>query len=186
MLIIRRSISRFIFFIMGWKIIGSIKYPKRCVVIAAPHTSNWDFFIGRCYTYIIGISANYLIKSNLFLPIIGFFFRINGGIPVYREKKNNFVEQLIDRYQNKDNFILGIAPEGTRSRVDKWKTGFYHIAYNLSVPIILVKIDYDLKEVGIVKEILPSGNLKKDMQEIENTYRNVTAKIPEYYNPKIF
>ena len=111
---------------------------------------------------------------------------MNGGIPVYREKKNNFVEQLIDRYQNKDNFILGIAPEGTRSRVDKWKTGFYHIAYNLSVPIILVKIDYDLKEVGIVNEIFPSGNLKKDMQEIENTYMNVTAKIPEYYNPKIF
>ena len=96
------------------------------------------------------------------------------------------MEQLIDRYKKKDKFILGIAPEGTRSRVDKWKTGFYHIAYNLSVPIILVKIDYELKEVGIVKEIFPSGNLKTDMKEIENTYRNVKAKIPEYYNPKIF
>lgn len=170
---------------MGWKIIGSMKYPKRCVIIAAPHTSNWDFLIGRCYAYILRISPKYLMKSELFLPIIGILFRFNGAIPVCREDKHNVVEIISDLFKN-ENFILGIAPEGTRKRVDKWKTGFYHIANNAQVPIVLVKIDYNLKEIGIVNNIFPSGNLEKDMLEIQKNFEHVVGKVPNNYNPKIF
>lgn len=178
-------LSKFLFSIIGWKIVGSVKYPERCVIVAAPHTSNWDFLIGRCYAYIIGISPKYLIKKELFLPILGFFFRINGGIPVSRDTTYNFVEQISDLYKDND-FMLAIAPEGTRKRVERWKTGFYHIANRVNVPIVIVKIDYKLKEVGIVHQIIPSGNIDKDMLEIQRCFTNVTGKIPENYNPQIF
>ncbi len=106
----KKILSKFIFWIMGWEVIGSLNYPKKCIVIAAPHTSNWDFLIGRCYGYICGITPKYLIKSSFFVPVLGAFFKWNGGIPVYRNKKQNVVEQLEERFNSTDDLILGIAP----------------------------------------------------------------------------
>jgi len=171
---------------MGWKVVGHLKYPDKCLVIAAPHTSNWDFLIGRCYAYIIGIVPKYLIKSELFLPVIGTLFRWNGGIPVYRHSKNNIVEQISDIYNSSEKFILGISPEGTRNRVDKWKTGFYHIAIKSNVSILLLKINYEKKEIGVFLEFKPTGDIEKDMRFIESQYIDAVGKIPEFYNPKIF
>ena len=154
---------------MGWRVIGSLEYPKRCIIIGAPHTSNWDFLIGRCYSYIIGISPKYLIKKEWFVPLLAAFFRINGGIPVSRQEKNNLVEKISDLYQ-RENFMLALSPEGTRSRVNKWKTGFYYIAMTAKVPIVLVKIDYRLKEVGVISEMVASGNIEEDMIQIEKKF----------------
>ena len=109
-----RLISLLIFKINGWKVDDTISYPKKCIIIAAPHTSNWDFLIGRCYGYIQKIYPKYLIKSELFVPIIGTILRLNGGIPVYRKKKNNVVDQVVDKFEKSEIFRLGIAPEGTR------------------------------------------------------------------------
>ena len=102
------------------------------------------------------------------------------------KKKNNVVQQIVDLFNSSEELILGIAPEGTRSKVNKWKTGFYHIALKANVPILLCKLDYKNKQVGIFNQINPSSNYEKDMKFIEDAFRNVEGKIPEYYNPDIF
>ena len=182
----KKLISKIIFQIIGWKVVGKLNYPDKCLVIAAPHTSNWDFFIGRCYAYIIGIVPKYLIKSELFLPILRSLIKWNGGIPVYRHSKNNVVDQITEIYNSTDKFILGISPEGTRRRVERWRTGFYHIAVKSEVPILLLKMDYEKKEIGIINEFHPSGDKDKDLLFIQNQYKNIKGKIPKNYNPKIF
>ena len=182
----KKSISKIIFQIIGWKVVGKLNYPDKCLVIAAPHTSNWDFFIGRCYAYIIGIVPKYLIKSELFLPILRSLIKWNGGIPVYRHSKNNVVDQITEIYNSTDKFILGSSPEGTRRRVERWRTGFYHIAVKSEVPILLLKMDYEKKEIGIINEFHPSGDIDKDLLFIQNQYKNIKGKIPKNYNPKIF
>ena len=181
----KRLLSKLIFKINGWKIIGVSTYPEKCIVITAPHTSNWDFFIGRCYSYIIAISPNYLIKSELFLPVLGSFIKWNGGIPVYRKSKHNVVDQVVEMIYRSNAIIIGIAPEGTRSKVEKWKTGFYHIAVKANVPILLLKTDYENKEVGIICDFIPCGDFEKDMLFIQEQYKDVKGKIPENYNPEI-
>lgn len=181
----KKILSKFIFWIMGWEVIGSLNYPKKCIVIAAPHTSNWDFLIGRCYGYICGITPKYLIKSSFFVPVLGAFFKWNGGIPVYRNTKHNVVEQLAERFNSTDDLILGIAPEGTRSRVEKWKTGFYHIANNANLPILLLAMDYKNKKVGIINQFIPADDIEKDMLFIQEQFKNIEGKIPEKYNPII-
>mgnify|MGYP006450293593 FL=1 len=108
----KRLFAKLLFWFMGWKVVGQTNWPDKCLVIAAPHTSNWDFLIGRCFAYIIGIIPKYLIKSEFFLPILGTLFRWNGGIPVYRNVKNDVVNQITELYNSKEKFVLGISPEG--------------------------------------------------------------------------
>ena len=170
---------------MGWEIIGSLNYPKKCIVISAPHTSNWDFLIGRCYAYIIGIRPKYLIKSELFFPVLGTLFKWNGGIPVYRKSQHNIVDQIVTRFSNTDELILGIAPEGTRKRVEKWKTGFYHLANITNLPILLLAMDYKNKQVGVINQLITSDDIQKDMLFIQDQFKNIEGKIPENYNPII-
>ena len=182
----KRLLSKLIFKLNGWKIIGVKKYPVKCLVLSAPHTSNWDFMLGRCYAYIIGVMPKYLIKSELFLPVLSTFIKWNGGIPVYRNSKNNVVNQAVEMFKNSSQLNLGIAPEGTRNRVDKWKTGFYHIAVKANVPILLLKMDYEKKEIGIICKFKASGNFEKDMFFIQEKYKNIKGKIPEHFNPEIY
>jgi len=182
----KRLLSKLIFKLNGWKIIGVETYPIKCLVLSAPHTSNWDFMLGRCYAYIIGVMPKYLIKSELFLPGLATFIKWNGGVPVYRKSKNNVVDQVVEMFKNSSQLNLGIAPEGTRTRVDKWKTGFYHIAVKANVPILILKMDYEKKEIGIMCEFNASGNFEKDMLFIQEQYKGVKGKIPENYNPEIF
>ena len=181
-----RIVSKIIFWLIGWKAIGTFDYPKKCVIIAAPHTSNWDFVIGRLYGYIIRISPKYLIKDSFFVPIIGAWFRWTGGIPVRRDLQNDLVDQIVREFDNSDNFIIVIAPEGTRSRVDKWKTGFYHIAYKAKVPIVLVAMDFKYRKVGIINSLKPSGDIEKDMVLIQNQFKNMQGRSPDNYNPVIY
>jgi len=182
----KRLLSKLIFKINGWKIIGVSTYPKKCVVVTAPHTSNWDFFIGRCYAYIIGIQPKYLTKSELFLPVLGALIKWNGGIPVCRKAKHNVVDQVVEMINCNNAIIIGIAPEGTRTKVENWKSGFYHIAVKANVPILLLKMDYEKKEIGIMCEFKTSGNFEEDMLFIEEKYMNVKGKTPGNYNLKIY
>ena len=177
--------AKLIFWLWGWKILDDFEYTKKCIVIAAPHTSNWDFLIGRCYAYILGIRPKYLIKSSFFVPILGAFFRWNGGIPVYRDSKNNLVDQIVDKFNTADELILAIAPEGTRKWVKCWKTGFYYIAKNAQIPIFLMVLDFKNKKVGIINKIFPTGDIDADMLFIQNQYKDIQGCIPEKYNPII-
>ena len=120
----------------------------------------------------------------MFLPIIGKFFKLNGGVPVIINQSNNLVDFVTDLFRNNEKLYFVITPEGTRSWVKKWKTGFYYISVKAKVPILL-KIDYKLKEIGVISEFYPSGNLKNDMKYIEQKYKSVNAKFPKLYNPII-
>lgn len=171
---------------MGWKIIGRSEFPDKCIIIAAPHTSNWDFIIARCYGYVVGLSVNYLAKKELFIPVIGFILKINGAIPVDRISANNLVDTIALKFKQKKRFILGLSPEGTRSRVEKWKTGFYYMAIKSEVPILFLKIDYKIKEIGVFNEFYPTGDFEKDMIFIQNEFSSFAGKIPENYNSIIF
>lgn len=179
-------VSKFILKILGWSIINEVKLPKKAIIIAAPHTSNWDFLIARCYTYATKIKVNYLIKSELFYPILGSLIKMNGGIPVYRDNKNKLVDQVVKRFNEEDNFIIAISPEGTRKKVDKWKTGFYYIALKANIPVCLFKMDYKSKELGFFNSINLKGDFKNEMQFIEDQYRNHKGKVIANYSSKIF
>ena len=182
----KKLFSKLVFKILGWKIVGSIPEIKKCVVISAPHTSNWDFLIGRCFAYILDIKPKYLIKSELYIWPLSILIKLNGGIPVYRKITKKIVDQLVKRFQTTENLILGIAPEGTRSRVEKWKTGFYYIAQKANVPIVPMYMDYEKKEVGYFDMLNPSGDLQKDLQKIQECYQGVIGKKPKLYNSQIY
>ena len=171
---------------MGWKVVGSIPQLAKYIAISAPHTSNWDFLIGRCFAYISDLQPKYLIKSELYFWPLSTLIRWNGGIPVYRKTAKNTVDQVVERLKTADNLILGIAPEGTRKRVKKWKTGFYFIAQKADVPIVLMCMDYAKKEIGFLDVLYPSGDLQKDMQIIQSYYKDLIGKNPELFNSKIY
>ena len=182
----KKAIAKFILWLQGWRVVGDIPsdIPKY-VILVAPHTSNWDFVIGRAFGYTLGIEAKYLGKSQLFKPPYGWFFRWMGGIPVDRTQHNSLVDFTIDLFNRSEQLIVGLAPEGTRKKVDRWKQGFYYIAVGANIPIVLSYMDYKKKEAGVGKIIYPSGELEKDLQIIEDFYKTINPKIPELYNPKI-
>jgi 1-acyl-sn-glycerol-3-phosphate acyltransferase len=158
---------------------------KKAVVIVAPHTANRDFPIGLGADYLMNPRGQFLGKKELFDGAFGWVFRSLGGIPVDRSKKNNFVDEVKRVFDEHEELFLVIAPEGTRSRTTRWKTGFYHMAKGANVPIALAYIDYGKRECGVGKVLHPSGDMEKDFSIIEDFYRSVTAHHPENFNPKM-
>ncbi|MBU1010130.1 MAG: lysophospholipid acyltransferase family protein [Bacteroidetes bacterium] len=176
-------ISRFILWLMGWKISGSIPADvKRCVIIAAPHTSNWDFFIGRLAYFQLHVPVKFLIKKEVFIWPFGSILKSIGGIAVDRGRKNNLVEDVAKLFTDYEVLNVIITPEGTRRRVDHWKKGFYYIALKAGVPLVLGFVDYGNKTTGFGDVFYPTGNLKEDMAFIEEFYMTKTAKYPAMFN----
>ncbi|MGV6800748.1 MAG: lysophospholipid acyltransferase family protein [bacterium] len=177
-----RAIWVFFYKVAGWKFGGGLPedVPK-FVIIAAPHTSNWDFPIALTYAFYWRFDVKFMGKKSLFDGPLGWFFRACGGIPIDRSKNHDLVSQMVDVFEKEEQLIVAVPPEGTRSKVDKWKTGFYHIAVGANVPIALGYFDYDTKEVGIGQIYTPCGILEKDMAEIQNFYATITPKHPEKY-----
>ena len=179
-------ISKIIFSYLGWRTIGDNDFPKKCVLIAVPHTSNWDFFYARLYSYIVKIQPKYLAKKELFVPFISYLIKLNGGIPVDRSKKNKLVDFLSKKIIDSKTIILSLSPEGTRKKVDKWKTGFYYIAQKSNVPIVIVGINYKKKEIGIIDKLSPTSNIKNDMKRIQEQLTNISGKNEKNFNPIIY
>lgn len=165
----------------GWKVQGHKPHHlKKYVVIVAPHTSNWDFFVGWAARNVIGFRPNFLAKDSLFkIPFLGFFFRFIGGVPVDRSKKTNMVDQVVQLYKEKEEFIMTIAPEGTRSYSPQWKTGFYRIAHQANVPIVKIGFDYASKTVFVDEPFYPSGDMEKDIAMLKEHFKQFTGKNPE-------
>ena len=156
----------------GWQIIGQTpQHLKKYVIIAAPHTSNWDFIIGLCVRSILGFRSHFLGKKPLFRPPLGWIFRILGGIPVDRSQRSNLVDVVSDLFNSRDSFVIAIAPEGTRTNVSDWKTGFYHISFKANVPIVRVKIDRKNKVVTVYEPYYIIGDLDQDMTMIKKVYK---------------
>lgn len=166
--------------VFGWKAEGDVAAFKKYVVVAAPHTSNWDFPFMLAAAHVLGVRASWLGKHTLFAPPWGWFFRGLGGIPVDRRAPQTLVAQLAERFKAGDELILAVAPEGTRGKVPFWKSGFYHVAAESGVPIALGFLDYDRKLCGLGPYVTPTGNVRADMDRIRAFYRDIRARHPEH------
>lgn len=164
---------------MGWKSVGEEVRQSRLVLIAAPHTSNWDFPIMIMVVLKLRLQVFWMGKSSLFPYSLGWFVKWLGGIPIDRSMAHNVVDQTVARFNENENLVVLIPPEGTRSRVKRWKSGFYHIANNAQVPILLGYIDAVKKEAGLADFFQPTGNLESDMEKIRDFYKAKTGINPE-------
>ncbi len=176
-----RFLYSFIFKFLGWKFRGSFEpRPPKFIIIVAPHTSNWDFPLGIMLRSIAKInSTKFLGKSQLFKFPQGLIFRALGGYPVERTKDNNLVDAVVDIFNSKDEFSIALAPEGTRSKVTRFKTGFYHIAKKANIPIILVGFNFKEKEIVIKKPFYPTTNTLADFEYIIKFFSSIKGKNPK-------
>ena len=147
--------------ILGWRIEGEVPDIKKFVIIAAPHTTNWDFPITLAGTFVLKIKIYWMGKAAIFRWPFGAVCRWLGGIPIERSQSKNVVEQTVNAFNEMDNLIMIIPPEGSRKKVSYWKIGFYHIAKGANVPIVLGFLDYRRKVGGIGTSFIPRGVLKK-------------------------
>lgn len=180
------SFSKFILKTAGWKVNITVPNFDKCLICVAPHTSNWDFIIGKLAYRSVGRDAGFLMKSTWFFPPMGWIFRAIGGIPVYRNKKPgapSLTQQIVRKFKTMSRLQLAITPEGTRRRVGTWHTGFLHIAWDASVPVCLGVIDFATRTVTIDTVFTPTGNTEADMEAIKSYYR---AVAPTGRNPQNF
>jgi 1-acyl-sn-glycerol-3-phosphate acyltransferase len=166
----------------GWKLIIPPEAPEKSIVCVAPHTSNWDFIIGKLSYWAANRESSFLMKKSWFFFPIGNLLTAMGGVPVDRSKRTSVTQQMAEVFNKRKSFHLAITPEGTRSLVKKWKMGFYHIAIKAGVPIELAYMDYKKKEMGILEIFHPTGDEKADIEYIRNCYKNINGRFPEKFH----
>jgi len=172
-----RVLSKFILNkIIGWRVIGYLPKNEKYVIAVVPHSSYFDLIIAVLIRTYSGLKIKFIGKKELFNPITSYLFKFLGGIPVDRTKKSNIVDEVVELFELGKIKILAIAPEGTRKRVEKWKTGFYYIALKAKLPILMVSFDYIRKEVKINNKFYPSGDIDKDFIELEKKVNDVLAR----------
>lgn len=171
--------AAFLFWLWGWKFDGNLPYNvSQVVAIGAPHTSNWDFIIAMFAIFGINVRLTLMGKHTIFIWPFRRLLRWLGLIPADREAANGLVGQAIDQFKRHPQFVLGLAPEGTRSKVKRWRTGFYHIAHGAGVPIVPVGLDFGNKRIKIGDMVQPTGDMEADMVKIKAFYDDVVGKRP--------
>ncbi|MGI2175583.1 lysophospholipid acyltransferase family protein [Shewanella ulleungensis] len=170
--------------LLGWRFEGQLDKTQPCVMIVGPHTSNWDFIIGIMARSALGTKIHFLGKHQLFIAPWGWIFRAMGGSPVDRRKHNNLVDAAVQLFKQNHNYKLALAPEGTRSPVTRWKSGFYHIAIKAEVNIVPVGLDFGRKTIVLSAPMIPTGNIEAEMNQLMDFYRSITGyrakDIPDY------
>jgi 1-acyl-sn-glycerol-3-phosphate acyltransferase len=184
-----RKIAEYSLGLMGWE--TDNQWPQgleQCVMIAAPHTSNWDAVYARLALKVLGVNVRITIKDSYMKFPLGPFVRAMGGIGIDRSPKKegqaraSMVQLMADLFKEHPHLVMLVTPEGTRAKQENWKTGFYHIAMTAGVPIALAYMDYQKKRAGVGKIIYPTGNYEQDMQEIMQFYANIEPKFPEKFS----
>lgn len=173
--------QRILFRWLGFREEVTIPLPGKYILALAPHTSNWDFVLGRLYSNAVGLKCNFLMKKEWFFWPLGPIFRKLGGIPVWRSKHNSMTDNLAQTALQRQTFQLCITPEGTRARTTEWKKGFYYIAMKAGIPILLYGIDYRDKLISCTKTIVPDGNIEAQMREIKEYYKDFIGKKPQNF-----
>lgn len=165
--------------LFGWRVEGHLPDLPKYVLIGAPHTSNWDFLLFLGVIFQLRADVRFMGKAELFRPPYGWFFYYCGGVPVDRKKSNGLVEQMVKASRESERFILTIAPEGTRRYVSDWKRGFYHIAKNAGIPIVMAQVDGRHKTVRILAQAFhPTDDLEADMKTIMGAFEGVLGIKP--------
>jgi len=180
-----RMLGRLLLALGGWRIAGKPPHESKFVCIVAPHTSNWDFVVAIAAVFALGLDVHWLGKHTLFRGPAGPLMRWLGGIPVERSARHGYIVELTRLFRQRERFLLGIAPEGTRCRVERWRSGFYAIATAAEVPIVLCYLDYSEKVAGFGPVVIPSGDPQRDMEQIGAFYRGVHAKRPDRFSPDV-
>ncbi|APY07035.1 acyltransferase [Winogradskyella sp. J14-2] len=180
-----RWLARFIYFkVLGWKILGNTNFSKdkikKAVIIALPHTSWHDFYIGILLRKITGVKTNFVAKKELFKWPFGYYFRAVGGKALDRTSGQNKVEAIAQLFNKEEEFRLTLAPEGTRKKVENWRTGFYYIAKAANVPIIMFTLDFKNKQNKISEPFYPTDDIEEDFKFMEAFYQGVEGKVKEY------
>lgn len=164
--------------IASWRVQGQLPDLPKFVLIGAPHTSNFDFLLFLGVIFTLRANVKFMGKAELFRPPYGWFFSYCGGIPVDRKKSTGLVEQMVNACHQSDQFILTIAPEGTRHHVTEWKRGFYHIAKSAGIPIVFAAVDGKHREVRIGKIFHPTDDVEADMKSIQGYFAGVIGVKP--------
>ncbi len=169
--------------ITGWRVTGEVPPYKKFVLIGAHHTSNWDFPFGLAMTFIFRIKTQWMAKHTLFRWPMGIFMRALGGIAVDRKRSQGITEQMTQALEQADKMVIMIAPSGTRKKAPHWKSGFYRIAHQANVPIVCASLDFKHKVANIGLSLMPSGDVKKDMDRIREYYKDIQARYPDKVTP---
>tara|TARA_B110000902_G_scaffold113619_1_gene133850 strand:+ start:3330 stop:3938 length:609 start_codon:yes stop_codon:yes gene_type:complete len=180
-----RLLSWIVLKLCGWKVVNVAPATGSYLIIAAPHTSNWDFPLGIAIAFHLHLKVYFIAKHTLFNGFAGPIMRWLGGVPLNRGASTNFVDASVEIYANSENLIFAIAPEGTRSSVGRWKTGFYHMAKGANVPLALAYFDFSKRVGGIGKMLNTTENIDADMQAIADFYEPIMGKYPNNFNPDI-
>jgi 1-acyl-sn-glycerol-3-phosphate acyltransferase len=175
------ALGRFLMGIRGWRVEGEIPNLPKFVIAVAPHTSNWDFLVGLWVKLALRLGARFVGKHTLFWGPLGTYMRWLGGVPVDRDAAAGFVGEAARALRQAEAFVLVLAPEGTRKRTDKWKSGFYRIAAEAGVPILLARFDYPRKAVIFGPLVEPSGDYERDLALMRSHIHPRMALIPENY-----
>jgi 1-acyl-sn-glycerol-3-phosphate acyltransferase len=178
---LQRLCKKILFDWMGFSENVTETLPAKCVIALAPHTSNWDFIIGKLYTMAIGQSNHFLMKKEWFFWPLGILMRRMGGIPVHRDKKMKVTDSVAEMARNADVFRVCVTPEGTRKANSEWKKGFYYIALKAGIPILLYGLDFKTKTIVCTKKIIPNGDVDNQLSEIKDYFRNFTGKHPHQF-----
>jgi 1-acyl-sn-glycerol-3-phosphate acyltransferase len=165
----------------GWRFEGNFPDVPKMVLIVAPHTSNWDFLVGLMAKFALRLGCRFIAKHSLFWWPLGEFLRAVGGIPINRAAAGDFVEEAVRIFDARETLVLVITPEGTRSRVERWKTGFHRIARAATVPIVLVTFDYSRRLVRLGPAFPATADYENDLAAIQSHITAAMAKHPERY-----
>lgn len=175
-------LSNIILRIIGWKVSITVPdYPK-VIICVAPHTSNWDFILGKLAYASVGRKAGFLMKSSWFFFPLGLIFKAIGGVPVHRGKGSSLVETLVERFRTSQRLTIAITPEGTRSLTTRWHTGFLRIALEANVPIVLGAFDFPTKRILIEHTFTPTGDIEADIRRVKDYYRPFEGKYPDKFS----
>lgn len=165
---------------MRWNVVGGFpKDVKKYILIGAPHTSNYDFIIGLLLKFVLDVPINFIGKKSLFKFPFGLFFKAVGGVPVDRKKNEKVVDAVTKIFNNKEQFIFAVSPEGTRSKVDIWKTGFYFIAKQAKVPIVALTFDFGKRQTEVFPPFYPTDNQEADFMYLKSLYKGIEGKVKE-------
>lgn len=177
----RQRVAVWLLGIFGWKVEVVPPPVQKCVAIFYPHTSNWDFVIGMVAKVAVGLPVHWAGKDTLFRWPVAGLLRWLGGIPVNRRERTGLTARLAEEFASRERFCLAITPEGTRSRTDRWKSGFYHLALAAKVPLALAYIDYPRKMIGIGGYLELTGDEEKDLDALRSFYGDKTGKRPQHH-----
>jgi len=180
---LKRFIGRTYLRVNGWEEAGERPEPKKYVLIAAPHTTNWDLPYMLAISFVHDVPISWAGKHTLFKFPYGWFMKALGGIPIVRTKRSNRVESLARLFDKYPNLVLAVPAEGTRSRTEHWKSGFYHIAREADVPIVCSFLDYEKRRGGFGPTLYPSGDIEADMDKLRAFYEDKVGKYPEKFGP---